>query len=68
MLRCNRLADLVNAMDPKLVAAAFGTNPEGAMFYLADHVDPSPASGSPYQGRATQPGAVCSPLRAAISP
>jgi integrase len=41
MLRCTRLADLVNTMDPKLVAAAFGMNPEGVMIYLADHVDPS---------------------------
>jgi len=39
MLRCTRLTDLVNAMDPKLVAAAFGMNPEGVMIYLADHVD-----------------------------
>ena len=39
MLRCTRLADLVNMMDPKLVAAAFGMNPEGVMLYLADHVD-----------------------------
>ena len=39
MLRCTRLADLVNTMDPKLVAAAFGMNPEGVMIYLADHVD-----------------------------
>ena len=38
MLRCTRLADLVNATDPKLVAA-FGMNPEGVMIYLADHVD-----------------------------
>ncbi len=38
MLRCTRLADLVNTMDPKLVAAAFGMNPEGVMIYLADHV------------------------------
>ena len=38
-LRCTRLADLVNTIDPKLVAAAFGMNPEGVMFYLADHVD-----------------------------
>jgi hypothetical protein len=38
-LRCTRLADLVNTMDPKLVAAAFGMKPEGAMFYLADYVD-----------------------------
>jgi len=40
MLRCTRLADLVNTMDPKLVAAAFGMNPEGVMIYLADYVDP----------------------------
>jgi integrase len=40
ILRCTRLADLVNAMDPKLVAAAFGMNPEGVMIYLADSVDP----------------------------
>jgi hypothetical protein len=40
MLRCTRLADLVNIMDPKLVAAAFGMNPEGVMIYLADSVDP----------------------------
>jgi hypothetical protein len=39
MLRCTRLADLVTTMDPKLVAAAFGMNPEGVMIYLADHVD-----------------------------
>jgi len=38
-LRVTRLADLVNTMDPKLVAAAFGMNPEGVMIYLADHVD-----------------------------
>jgi hypothetical protein len=39
-LRCTRLAGLVNAIHPKLVAAAFGMNPEGVMFYLADHIDP----------------------------
>jgi len=39
MLRTTRLADLVNTMDPKLVAEAFGMRPEGAMIYLADHVD-----------------------------
>ncbi len=38
MLRCTRLVDLVNAMDPKLVAAAFGMDPEGVMIYLADRV------------------------------
>jgi site-specific recombinase XerD len=38
-LRVTRLADLVNTMDPKLVAAAFGMNPEGVLIYLADRVD-----------------------------
>ena len=47
MLRCTRLADLVNTMDPKLVAAAFGMNPEGVMIYLADGVDPARLSGIP---------------------
>ena len=39
MLRTTRLANLVNTIDPKLVAAAFGMRPEGAMIYLADHLD-----------------------------
>jgi site-specific recombinase XerC len=39
MLRATRLADLVNTMDPKLAAAAFGMSPEAVMIYLADHVD-----------------------------
>ncbi|MFJ8637192.1 integrase [Streptomyces sp. NPDC093568] len=39
-LRCTRLAELVNTLDPKLVAAIFGMDPEGVMIYLADHVDP----------------------------
>ncbi|MFM9700235.1 tyrosine-type recombinase/integrase [Streptomyces europaeiscabiei] len=38
-LRCTRLADLVNTLDPKLVAAAVGMDPEGVMIYLADRVD-----------------------------
>lgn len=38
MLRSTRLVDLVNTMDPKLVAAIFGMDPEGVMIYLADHV------------------------------
>jgi hypothetical protein len=41
MLRCTRLAVLVNALDPKLVAAAFGMNPEGVLIYVANHVDES---------------------------
>jgi len=39
MLRCTRLADLVNATDPRLVTAALGMNPACIMLYLADHVD-----------------------------
>jgi site-specific recombinase XerD len=40
-VRSTRLIDLVNTMDPKLVADAFGMDPEAAMIYLADHVDPT---------------------------
>ena len=40
MLRCTRLIDLVNSMDPKLVAAAFGMDAESVMIYLADRIDP----------------------------
>jgi hypothetical protein len=29
----------VNTLAPKLVAATFGMDPEGVMFYLADHID-----------------------------
>jgi hypothetical protein len=35
----NDLADMVNTLDPKLVAVAFGITPEAAMIYLSDHVD-----------------------------
>ena len=41
MLRYTRLADLVNTMDPKLVAAAFGMDPQGVMSHLADRVEAS---------------------------
>jgi site-specific recombinase XerD len=40
-LRGTRLVDLVNTIDAKLVAAAFGMNPEGVLPYLADHLDPT---------------------------
>ena len=40
-LRSTRLIDLVNTMDPKLVAAAFGMDAESVMIYLADRVDPT---------------------------
>ncbi|MER5926541.1 hypothetical protein [Streptomyces mirabilis] len=39
MNRCTRPLDLVNTMDPKLVAAAFYMDPEATMIYLADHVE-----------------------------
>jgi site-specific recombinase XerD len=38
-LRSTRLVGLVNTLDAKLVAAAFGMNPQGVLAYLADHVD-----------------------------
>ena len=38
-IRSTRLVDLVNVMDPKLVAAAFGMDPQSPLIYLADHVD-----------------------------
>lgn len=41
MIRNTRLVDLVNTMDAKLVAAAFGLTPEATMIYLADSVDRS---------------------------
>ncbi|MGW1171702.1 hypothetical protein [Streptomyces sp. NPDC002550] len=46
MIRGTRMVDLVNTMDPKLVAAASGMNPEATLIYLADRVDPGcmPAS------------------------
>lgn len=49
MLRGTRLVDLVNTLDPKLVAAAFGMNPEGVLPYLADHVDPTREMALPAQ-------------------
>lgn len=39
MLRCTRLAGLVNAMTPSSSQPRSGLNPEGVMIYLADHVD-----------------------------
>ncbi|MFE2423420.1 hypothetical protein [Streptomyces hokutonensis] len=39
MIRSTRLLDLVNTMDPKLVAAAFGMDPQATLIYLSDRVD-----------------------------
>ncbi|MFH8624132.1 hypothetical protein ACH4A8_19925 [Streptomyces vietnamensis] len=39
MIRSTRLVDMVNTMDPELVAAAFGMDPQATLIYLADHVD-----------------------------
>ncbi|WP_233273687.1 hypothetical protein [Streptomyces broussonetiae] len=38
MIRSTRLVDLVNTTDPKLVAVAFGMDPQATMIRLADHV------------------------------
>jgi hypothetical protein len=39
-IRGTRLVDLVNTLDPKLVAAAFGLDSQAPLIYLADRVDP----------------------------
>lgn len=41
ILRCTRLVDLVNNLDPKLVAAAFGMSAPGVLAYFADRIDPT---------------------------
>src|SRR5262249_46207333 len=40
-VRSTRLVALVNTMDPKVVAVAFGMDFEAAMIYLADYIDPT---------------------------
>ncbi|WP_329012382.1 hypothetical protein [Streptomyces sp. NBC_00690] len=39
-IRCTRLLALVNTIDPELVAATLGMDPEATMLYVADHLDP----------------------------
>lgn len=39
LLRSTRLVDLVVALDPKLVAAAYRVSHEGVIDYMPDHVD-----------------------------
>lgn len=36
------LEDLVNTLDPKLVAAALGLDPQAPLIYLADRIHPWP--------------------------
>ncbi|MEU8180848.1 hypothetical protein AB0B85_19730 [Micromonospora sp. NPDC049044] len=38
-IRSTRLVDLVNTLDPKLVAAALGLDPQAPLIYLADRID-----------------------------
>lgn len=38
-VRCTRLADLVNTIDPKLAPAILGIDPQGVIHYVSDHVD-----------------------------
>ncbi|MFC3991202.1 hypothetical protein [Actinoplanes siamensis] len=40
-IRSTRLVDLVNTLDPKLVAAALGLDPQAPLIYLADRIDTS---------------------------
>ncbi|WP_234377137.1 hypothetical protein [Streptomyces sp. TP-A0356] len=53
MIRSTRLLDLVNTMDPKLVAAAFGMDPQATLIYLADRVDPGRLPAPPKAAGAT---------------
>ncbi|MFI2257411.1 site-specific integrase [Streptomyces tubercidicus] len=53
MIRSTRLLDLVNTMDPKLVAAAFGMDPQATLIYLADRVDPGRLPAPPKTAGAT---------------
>jgi len=46
MIYRTRSSRLVNATDPKLVAAALGMNPGGVTIYLADGVDSARLSGT----------------------
>ncbi|QFY10187.1 hypothetical protein GBF35_29320 [Nonomuraea phyllanthi] len=59
-LRSTRLMYLVQTMDAKFVAAAFGMHPEAVMIYLADHVDPDRL---PAPSSADRPGWGVSLLR-----
>jgi hypothetical protein len=40
-------------MDPKLVAGAFGMDPQATLIYLADHVGPGRLPALPKTGGAT---------------
>ena len=44
VLRQTRLAELTHRLDPRLVAAAFGMTPEGALHYLIGAVDTEAAA------------------------
>jgi hypothetical protein len=47
VLRSTRLVEMAASGDPKLIAAAFGMQPEGVMIYLADHVDDGRIAANP---------------------
>ena len=44
LLRQTRLAELTHRFDPRLVAAAFGMTPEGALHYLIGAVETEAAA------------------------
>jgi site-specific recombinase XerD len=52
-VRSTRLLDLVNTMDPKLVAAAMGMTAEATVGYLTDRVDPDRLPAQPRAHRRT---------------
>lgn len=39
MVRNTRLVELAASLDPKILAAAFGLDPQAALYYSADRVD-----------------------------
>jgi integrase len=55
MIRSTRLVDLVNTMDPKLVAAAFGMDTQATLIYLADHVEREAELASRATAKSTRP-------------
>lgn len=50
-IRSTRLVDLVNTLDPKLVAATMGLDPQAPLIYLADRTHPWPEQHPESAGR-----------------
>ncbi|MER6062326.1 site-specific integrase [Streptomyces sp. NPDC001792] len=54
MIRSNRLVDLVNTMGPKLVAAAFGMDPQATLI-ISPTTSPGSGTGLPHDSKSTRP-------------